>query len=85
MSKGYIAFKCTECGYISLFSESKADGNRCIECGCHIIPIGKAGIDMDDQKNIEINMSEKGLLRALRIFNIHQKDYEKEKTIPPSL
>ena len=56
MNKEYIAFRCDECGMISVFPSIIGDGNRCIECKGFITPIGEARVYKKRDQSINLGI-----------------------------
>jgi len=89
--KEYIAFKCLECGMISLFPSSHPDGNSCIKCRGYLAPIGKAMVDnrynskgIDLNLNIDTSQLDEALEKAKELKKITNKinDFGREETPP---
>lgn len=38
----HIAFRCTSCGTVNVFSRQSADGHKCKVCGGYLVPIDDA-------------------------------------------
>ena len=62
----YIAFKCLECGLVSIFPSNKCDGHGCIDCGGFITPLAKAKIygKRISEMNIDVKVNTKQLDKA---------------------
>lgn len=56
MSNKYIAFRCLECGVISVYPSRTADGRRCIDCNGFITPIGEARVNKKRSQSISIGV-----------------------------
>lgn len=56
MRNKYIAFKCLECGVISVYPSIAADGRQCIDCKGVIAPIGNARVDERRSQSISIGV-----------------------------
>jgi hypothetical protein len=83
--KEYIAFKCMECNIINVFPKARADGNRCIECGGVIGPIGNARVHEECKAymNIGINVDTTELDKALDKAEILYKTFCNINDIAP--
>jgi hypothetical protein len=56
MSNKYIAFRCLECGVLSVYPSRTADGRCCIECNGYITPVGEARVYKKRSQSINIGV-----------------------------
>ena len=63
----HIAFRCTSCGTVNVFSKQTADGHKCKVCGGYLVPVDDAIVINKPMLNnsIEIEVKSKGLDKIL--------------------